>query len=72
MPAPKLIPKKSSMAKAAHYDPATRTLTVQFTSGDTYRYADVPHNIGETVMGSASFGGSFNRHVAGRYKGTKL
>lgn len=66
----KLPEIKSSMATHAAYDEAKQRLTVRFTNGDTFHY-DVPHNIGATVMGAKSFGGSFNRHVAGKYKGVK-
>lgn len=67
---PSLIPIKSSMASHAHYDEKAQSLFVQFHNGTTFRYDDVPHNIGHTVMGAASFGASFNRHVKG--KGVKL
>ena len=67
-----MIPIKSSMASHAAYDPAKQVLTVKFINGSTFRYDGVPHNIGETVMGAQSFGGSFNKHVAGKYAGTKL
>ena len=67
-----LTPVKSSMASHAHYDPDAQALHVKFSNGSTFRYDAVPHNIGETVMGAASFGSSFNRHVAGKYHGTKL
>lgn len=67
-----MTPIKSSMASHAAYDPAKQTLTVQFTNGSTFRYAGVPANIGHTVMGAQSFGGSFNKHVAGKFKGVKL
>jgi hypothetical protein len=72
MPEPTLTPIKSSMATHAHYDPQSQALRVKFSNGSVFRYDNVPHNIGETVMGAASFGTSFNRHVAGKYSGAKL
>lgn len=72
MTTPALTPIKSSMASYAHYDPSKQALHVKFSNGTTFRYEGVPHNIGETVMGAASFGSSFNRHVAGKYPGVKL
>lgn len=72
MAEPTLTPIKSSMASHAHYDPHTQALRVKFSNGSTFRYDSVPHNIGETVMGAASFGTSFNRHVAGKYHGEKI
>jgi hypothetical protein len=67
-----LAPIKSTMASHAGYDPKTQALTVKFKNGSTFRYDGVPHNIGETVMGAASFGGAFNKHVAGIKRSTKL
>lgn len=32
---------KSSMFKSAGYDPATKTLELEFNSGEVYRYRDV-------------------------------
>ena len=70
MTAPPLTPITSSMASHAHYDEHSQALTVQFKNGSTYRYDGVPHNIGHTVMGSASFGTAFNRHI--KTKGVRL
>jgi len=68
-----VLPKiKSTMASHADYRPAEKALYVTFHNGQTFRYGGVPHNIGETLMGAASFGNQFNRHVAGKYKGVKL
>lgn len=72
MSAPHLTPIKSSMASHAAYDPASQTLTVRFKNGSEFKYNEVPHNIGEVVLQAKSFGSSFNRHVAGKYKATKL
>jgi hypothetical protein len=72
MAVPTLTPIKSSMASHAHYDPTAQSLHVKFSNGSTFRYNGVPHNIGETVMGAASFGSSFNRHVASKYPGAKV
>lgn len=69
---PLLRPIKSSMAKAVQYDPASGQLHVKFHNGQVFRYDGVAPNIGETLMGAQSFGSSFNRHVAGKIKGSKL
>ena len=66
-----LQPLKSSMASHAGYDPATKRLTVKFHNGAIFHYDNVPHNIGETLLGSFSFGTAFNRHIAGKYTGRR-
>lgn len=60
------------MATHAHYDPHRQELRVKFTNGSTFRYDGVPADKGETLMGAASFGGQFNRLIAGRHPGVKL
>ena len=67
---PALVPVTSSMASHAHYDEHAQSLTVQFKNGSTYRYDDIAHNLGHTVMNAASFGTSFNRHI--KTKGVRL
>jgi hypothetical protein len=71
-PHPDLIPVKSSMATAAHYDLHTGTMHVKFMNGDVHRYDKVPANIGTTVMGAASFGSALNKHVLGKHTSTKV
>jgi len=68
--APELPAITSSMASHAAYDERKQALTVRFHNGSTFRYDDVPVNIGHTVMNAASFGRAFNRHIKGG--GTKL
>lgn len=65
-------PIKSGMATHAGYDPAKQELHVTFHNGETFSYNGVPHNIGNTLMGAASFGTAFNRHVASKYKGKRI
>ena len=72
-----LHPIESSMIQALGYDPATRTLAVQFTAhtivagGDLWHYADVPEAAYELLRGADSVGQAFGRHIRGRYKGVK-
>ena len=71
-PHPELLPVKSSMADGVHYDPHAQALHVRFTGGKVYRYDDVPADKGETLLGAASFGQSFNRLIAGRHPGKQV
>ena len=41
----KLLPLRSSVLKAAGYDPGTAILELEFTSGDVYRYFAVPPSV---------------------------
>lgn len=50
------------------YDPATRTLEVEFRKGGTYQYFDVPEFIARGLMLSRSKGTFFNRNIEDRYR----
>ena len=62
-PHPELLPLVSTMARAAHYDPHTQALHVEYLNGKVFRYDGVPADHGSTIMGAASFGGALNKHV---------
>lgn len=64
--------QKSSALRAHHYDPQTRELTVEFTSGTRYVYDDVPAERAEAFTGNASPGGYFAGNIRNQYKGRKL
>lgn len=51
-----LVPVVSSNVAAIGYDPETQTARIRFKDGQTYRYAGVPQELHETVMGSESIG----------------
>lgn len=62
----------SSMIHALGYDPATKTLAVQFNgTGDVWHYAAVPEAAYELLRGAESVGQAFGRHIRGRYTGVK-
>lgn len=51
-----LTPVQSSNVVAIGYDPASRTARVRFRNGATYRYADVPPELHESIMKADSVG----------------
>lgn len=67
---------KSSNIKAVGYDPATRALDVQFNSGATHRYADVPPEKHAAMMGTGapghSVGSYFHANIKSAHKSSKV
>lgn len=70
--APELTPLKSSALSGYHYDPQTRTLTVQYSNGGVYAYADVTAEKAEAFSGAASPGGYFAAKIRNNHAATKL
>lgn len=67
-----LTPVTSSNIAAVGYDPAARTLTVQFKSGETWDYHDVaPHHHDEMTKPQVSVGKYFHARIRGAHKATK-
>jgi hypothetical protein len=70
-----LTPVTSSNIAAIGYDPATRTMTVQFKNGGTFDYHDVaPHHHDEMMKVNAkgqSVGKYFHARIRGAHKASK-
>ncbi len=60
-------PVRSSNIRSVGYDPASRTLEVQFHSGGVYQYSGVPEAVYQSFMQAASKGSYFNEHIKERY-----
>lgn len=58
-----LIPVKSSNIKAVGYDKVLRILFVQFYSGGTYEYPEVPKLVYENFVSSESCGKFFHKYI---------
>lgn len=69
---PKLTPITSSALSGHHYDPQTRQMTVQFRSGATWQYDDVPAEKFDAFTGAASPGSYFGSKIRDHFKGRKL
>ena len=60
-------PVRSSNIRSVGYDPASRTMEVEFHSGGLYQYYGVPETIYQGFMQAASKGSYFHDHIKGRY-----
>ena len=65
-------PLKSSNIEGAHYDPATRTLTVKFKSGSAYRYHDCAQHHYDDLCKAESPGKYFSRTIRGNLKWARV
>ena len=59
-------PSSSNIASVA-YDPETETMTVEFRSGDTYDYFNVPVRAYQSFTQAGSAGQYFIRNIKSRY-----
>ena len=53
----------SSNLKAVGYDPATKTLEIEFLNGGLYQYSSVPESIYKELMSASSHGQYFDSHI---------
>lgn len=60
------VPGSSSIA-AAGYDADTRTLEIEFTSGQGYTYQNVPQDIYDGLISADSAGKFFHSQIKGMY-----
>lgn len=59
------VKQESSLCFEPEYDPATKTLTVQFKKGGTYHYADFPEDKAAEFLAAPSYGKFYhgNKHL---------
>jgi hypothetical protein len=57
----------SSNLSSATYDPDLQNLTIEFNSGETYVYFNVPRSVYQGLQHAGSAGSYFHRHIRGRY-----
>lgn len=63
----------SSNLKAVGYDPATKTLEIEFLNGGLYQYSGVPESVYQALMSASSHGQYFDNHIKkGGYSYRKL
>jgi len=60
-------PVRSSNIRSVGYDPASRTLEVEFHSGGVYQYSGVPEITYQGFMRATSKGFYFHNHIKGQY-----
>ena len=64
-------PVNSSMIASIGYDPETKVLSVEFTKGGTYEYAEVPPEEHEAFMNAESVGKYFLVHIKPNYEASR-
>jgi len=57
------IPVESEALASVGYHPARRVLEVEFTSGEVYRYFDLPAREFEALVAADSLGHHFCEHI---------
>ena len=67
-----MCPCESSQVKAHGYDAATRTLAVEYKSGGTYHYSDVPPATYDAMKAAESVGKFIGASIKGAHKFTKI
>lgn len=60
-------PLRSTAIAAAGYDPDTRELELEFTSGETYTYEDVPPEVYQELIASRSPGRFYHQSIKDAY-----
>lgn len=67
-----LEPVESSNIEGVGYDPATKTLRIQFRGGCTYDYANVPAEKHKALIDAESVGKHFHQHIRNKHKFLKV
>lgn len=66
------LPVTSSNIATIGYDPATRTMEVEFAGGGIYQYADVAPQAHAEFLAAESIGRHFARHIKNAYTARRL
>jgi hypothetical protein len=64
-------PVQSSNVSHIGYDPATKTLSIQFKGGNLYHYEGVSPEAFKALEDADSIGGHIARHIRGKYQHKK-
>jgi len=67
-----MIPVESSQIQSIGYDPATKTLLVNFKRGGIYSYAGVPQEVFDAFLAAESKGKFLGREIKGKYPFIRL
>lgn len=63
----------SSNLESVGYDPATKTLEIEFLNGGLYQYSGVPESVYQALMSASSHGQYFDSNIKkGGYSYRKL
>jgi hypothetical protein len=61
------VPRSSSNIAAISYEPSVENLTVEFTSGESYVYMNVPAYVYRNWCSDGGGGSYFYRNIRSRY-----
>lgn len=64
----KRSPVVSSMMAGIGYDPAAQILEIEFRTGGTYQYFDVPADAYDALQAASSKGRFFHAHIDGCFR----
>jgi hypothetical protein len=67
-----LTPCQSSNIAAHGYDPASKTLALQFKGGGVYHYHDVPAEVAAGLSNAESIGKYVSQSIRGQFKHTAI
>lgn len=67
-----LTPVSSSDIRAIGYDQNSATLFVEFHSGDTYQYLNVPKHLHSAFMDAVSKGQFLHQYIKYQYRYQKI
>jgi len=62
----------SSQIHSYGYDPASKTLAVQFKHGGRYHYKDVPQEVYDSMSKAESVGSFLHQNVKGKFDYSKV
>lgn len=65
-------PVSSSNLRSVGYDSSKDLLEIAFKGGRVYQYTGVPESIYRGLMGAASHGKYFHRHIENSYPYTRI
>lgn len=65
---PEMIPAQSTNIAKHGYDPASKTMVMEFKNGKVFEYRGVPQQIFEKYQASESQGSFFANNIKGRYQ----
>jgi len=65
-------PVESSNILGVGYDAESKTMAVQFKSGGTYYYPEVPQGDYDALLAAKSIGKHYHSHIRGKFLGKKI
>lgn len=63
---------RSGMIKSIGYDDVEKLLTLEFNSGGSYQYSDVPKEVFDGLLNAESAGKYFHAIIKGKYDSEKI